>query len=64
MVLSCVLYSVIDNYVCIDYICSNSKKLSLVYPDKTSEEARYNGLIVYWYSRSVKEPCILPWIDE
>ena len=31
MVLSCVLYSVIEKYFCIDYICCNYKTLSVIY---------------------------------
>ena len=33
-VLSCVLYSFIEYYVCIDYICCNSKTLSAISSDK------------------------------
>ena len=44
-VLSCVFYSIIDNYVCIDYLCCNSKTLSVISSDKISEEASYNGLL-------------------
>ena len=45
MVLSCVIYYVIDNYVCIDYLCFHSKTLSFIYFDKISEEASYDGLL-------------------
>ena len=44
-VLSCVLYSVIDNYVFIDYICCQSKTLSRISSDKISEQASYNELL-------------------
>ena len=33
-VLSCVLYYVIENYVCIDYLCCQYKKLSVICSDK------------------------------
>ena len=45
MVLSCVLYSIIENYVCIDYICCHYKTLSVISYDKISEEASYNELL-------------------
>ena len=41
-VLICVFYYVIVNYVCIDYLCCNTKKLSIISSDKKSEEASYN----------------------
>ena len=41
-VLSCVIYSVIDNYVCIDYICYKYKKLSIISSDKIFEQALYD----------------------
>ena len=44
-VLSCVPYSVIENYVCIDYLCCHFKNLSVISSDKISEEASYNGLL-------------------
>ena len=43
--LSCVLYYVSDNYVCFDYLCYQSKKLSSISSDKTSEQASYNVLL-------------------
>ena len=33
-VLSCVIYSFIDNYVCIDHLCCHSKTLSATSSDK------------------------------
>ena len=44
-VISCVLYYIIDNYVCIDYLCCQSKTLSSISSDKISEQASYNILI-------------------
>ena len=44
-VLSCVLYSVIDNYVWIDYLCCHSKTLRIISSDRIFEEASYNGLL-------------------
>ena len=44
-VLSFVLYSVIENYVCIDYICCHSKKLSFISSAKIFEETSYNELL-------------------
>ena len=43
--LSCVAYSVIDNYVCIDYLGCQSKKLSVMYYDKIYEARSYNESI-------------------
>ena len=44
-VLSCVIYSVIENYFCIDYISCHSKTLIVISSDKIFEEASYYGLI-------------------
>ena len=44
-VLSYVLYYVIENYVCIDYLCCHSKKLSVISSDKMFEEDSYNEFI-------------------
>ena len=41
-VLSCVLYSIAENYGCIDYICCQSKKLIRISSDKIFEQASYN----------------------
>ena len=43
--LSCVLYSVIENYFCIDYVCCHFKTLSVISSDKIFEEASYNKLL-------------------
>ena len=32
-VLSCVVYSITENYVCIDYLCCQSKTLSVISRD-------------------------------
>ena len=42
MLLSCVLYYVIEYYVCIDYLCCQSKTLSVISSDKIFEEESYN----------------------
>ena len=34
IVLSCVVYSLIENYVCIDYISCQSKTLTPIYPNQ------------------------------
>ena len=34
-VLSCALYYVIENYVCIDYLCFQSKTLNVICCDKS-----------------------------
>ena len=44
-VLSCVIYSVIENYVCNNYLCCHSKKLSVISSDKIFGEASYNELL-------------------
>ena len=41
-VLSCVLYYVIDNYVCIDYLCWHSKTLIVICCDKMFVGTGYN----------------------
>ena len=43
--LSCVIYSVMENYFWIDHIFFNSKTLSVISSDKISEEASYNELL-------------------
>ena len=43
--LSCVLYSVIENYFCIDYLCCQSKTLISISSDKIFEQASYNILL-------------------
>ena len=43
--LSCVIYYVIDNYFCIEYICCQSKTLSIIYCDKILENTSYNELL-------------------
>ena len=45
MVLSFVLYYVIYNHVCIDYICCYSKTLSVISSGKMFGEESYNGLL-------------------
>ena len=44
-VLSCVVYSLIDNYVCIDYISCQSKTLSRISSKPTFEQTSFNILI-------------------
>ena len=44
-VLICVLYFFIENYVCIDHLCCNSKILSVISSDKIFEEVSYNELL-------------------
>ena len=44
-VLSCVIYSVIDNYFCMDYLCCHYKELSVISSNEISEEVSYNGLL-------------------
>ena len=43
--LSCVFFSVIDNYVSIDHICCQSKTLSAISSDKIFYQASYNILL-------------------
>ena len=42
MVLSCAIYYIIENYVCIDYIGCKSKKLSVICYDKIFMDMSYN----------------------
>ena len=44
-VLSCVLYSFIENYFCIDYLCCHYKILIVISSDKIFEEVSYNELL-------------------
>ena len=63
-VLSRVLYSVIDNYVCIEYLCCPYTTLIVICCDNMFKSTSYNELIGIWNSRSVNEPYIMPWICE
>ena len=42
MVLSCVPYSIKNNYVCIDYLCCQSKALSIISSDIIFEQTSHN----------------------
>ena len=44
--LSCVLYYVMDNFVCIDYLCCQYKRLSVICYYKMSIGRSYNELII------------------
>ena len=44
-VFSCVLDSVVDNYVCIEYLCCRYKTLSVLFSHQISQEESYNGLL-------------------
>ena len=44
-VLSCVVYSVIDNFDCIDYLVCQYKDLSIIYSDKIFEDMSYNEFL-------------------
>ena len=43
-VLSCVIYSIINNYVCIDYLCFQYKTLSSISSDRILGQISYNIL--------------------
>ena len=43
--LSCVVYSLIDNYVCIDYLACQSKTLSFISSKPTFEDTSFNILL-------------------
>ena len=43
--LSCVVYSLVDNYVCIDYLLFQSKTLSSISSQKTFEQTSFNILL-------------------
>ena len=43
--LICVLYYLINNYVCIDYICCQWKKLSIISYDRIFKQKSYNILL-------------------
>ena len=62
MVLICVIYNIIKNYVCIDYLAFQSKDLS-----KTTVGSRNdfkNRNIGYWNSIFVNEPIVVSWFFE
>ena len=44
-VLSCVVYTIIDNYVCIDYLLCQSKTLCCISHNPTFKETSFNLLI-------------------
>ena len=44
-VLIFVLYSVKENYVCIDYLCCQYKRLRVIYSDKIFSDMSYNELL-------------------
>ena len=44
-VLSCVLYNVIESYLCVDYIWFISKKLSITCSDKIFYDRSYNEFL-------------------
>ena len=44
-VISCVLYSIIKIYVCIDYLCFQSKILSRISSDRIFKQTSYNILL-------------------
>ena len=43
--LSCFLYSIIENYVWIDYLSCQSKTLSSIYSNRIFEQKRFNTLL-------------------
>ena len=62
-VLVCVLYSIIDNYVCIDHPSCQSKTLSSIYSNKKFERTSYNIVTWYWYSIIVAKTSMFSWIQ-
>ena len=62
-VLSCVIYTIIDRYVCIDYLGTEIKKISdlrLGCTLKTKHEGMdYDNLFGYWYSRYIIKYVVL-----
>ena len=63
-VLSCVLYTVIENYVYIEYLYCQSKNLSVICSDKIFENRSYNESIVIVIYISINAYYIMPWIHE
>ena len=57
--LSGVLYSVIENYVCIEYISCKSKTISDISIDKFLEDCSYNEFLVIFIQEVLMEfiPC-------
>ena len=43
--LSCVLYSLINHYDCIDYLCCKSKTLSSIYSNRISKQTSFNIIL-------------------
>ena len=44
-VLICIIYSIIENFVCVGYICCQSKTISEISSDKLFEDNSYNELL-------------------
>ena len=44
-VLSCVFYSIIDNYVCIKYLLCQSKNLSIMFSNRIFGQTSFNILV-------------------
>ena len=63
-VLSCVLYYLIDNYVCIDYLSCQSKTLTIISTTRIFKQTRFQYITWYWHSKTVTKPGILSWIHE
>ena len=61
--LICVIYSIIDNYVCIDYLDCQSKKLSVICMDKISGQEFYQ-IHGYCHSRFFIEFIVVSWFHE
>ena len=64
IVLSCVLYSFIDNYVCIDYLLYQPKTLGRIFFQNNILTNKFQYITWYWNSRTVNKPCILSGIHD
>ena len=62
--LGCVVYTLIDNYVCIYYLSCQPKTLCGISKNPTFKEKTFQFITRYWHSRPVTEPSILSWIND
>ena len=63
-VLSCVVYSLIEYYFCIDYLSCQPKALKLYFIQTNISRYKYQYFTRYWNCRTVTEPSILSWFHE
>ena len=63
-VLSCVIYAIMENYFCIDYLSCQSKTLCGISSDTKFKEIGFKFITRYWNYRTLTEPSIFSWIHD